>query len=140
MRRRGREDGVFLVMMTGLLVGVAASAAAPMQSGPWGFVICYGIAAFFTGLVKSTSLVSIQLLTPSRMRATVVAMFLIVASLFGFGIGPALTAGISAYIFNGEQDLAPALTAMSLIIGVPVIVLFIWARSGLIARMRNLED
>jgi hypothetical protein len=75
-------------------------------------------------------LISLQHLTPDRMRATIVGLLLMSISLLGLGIGPVLVALISSTLDASGMALGEALSALAPIIALPALVMLGISRGG----------
>jgi MFS family permease len=129
--RRGRQDAVILTTMGGLLIGSILAFLAPLQSNAWGFVVLFAGALFFMVGGTNNVLISLQHLTPDRMRATIVGLLLMSISLLGLGIGPVLVALISSALDASGMALGEALSALAPIIALPALVLLGISRGGI---------
>lgn len=133
--RRGRGDGLPLVGLAftavaipGLLVAFTA------ESLDW-FVAGIGLAlSMLLGVTLLPSLV-VQQVTPGRQQAQVMALYLVVASLFGLGVGPALTGFLSDHVFRAG---GPGQAIMAISLGaLPLAVLLLWLARGAYVRLAD---
>jgi MFS family permease len=62
-------------------------------------------ATFFSTMPFGAGTAALPLLTPNRMRAQMVALYLVVANLLGQGLGPFLTAALTDYVFQDPSQL-----------------------------------
>lgn len=136
--RRGRKDGYLLVPVTSMFMGILAAVLAVAQGRAAALLLIYCFASFFLCMCSNTCLASLQILTPARMRGTLVATYLLVISMAGLGVGPPLTAWLSENFYDG--DLALALFTMAPVVGLPIVAVQLWSRPGFVIRMRALDD
>lgn len=102
--RRGVQDAhlryyVFAVLLCGA-AGVAAMLSPNMILGFAGITVVKLIIPFIA--VAATAL---QITTPNEYRGQVSALFLFVYNIVGYGLGPALMAGISDFVIGGDGNL-----------------------------------
>lgn len=129
---RGRQDAIALASMTGLVIGVILAAIAPLLDQPYLFVTVKILASFCLIGGANNVLVALQMLAPSQMRATLVALLLMSMTLLGLGLGPTAVAVISSALDPSGQSLGRALALLAAIIGGPALG-FLWlARKPLI--------
>jgi MFS family permease len=62
-------------------------------------------ATFFGTMPFGAGTAALPLLTPNRMRAQMVALYLVVANLLGQGLGPFVTAALTDYVFGDPARL-----------------------------------
>ena len=72
-----------------------------------------GVAVFTLSLQQALSPVAIQLITPNRMRAQVVAVFFVISVFSAIAFGAASVAVITDYVFRDENDLRYSLAIVS---------------------------
>jgi MFS family permease len=85
---------------------------------------------FFKSLPNGIALAAIALVTPSRMRAQSIALFLLFDSLIGLGIGPTAVALLSDFVFRDEALIGRALVTVTAISMPIAFVLYRNARAG----------
>ena len=72
--------------------------------------ILYGIpTVFFSAMPFGCGTATLPLVTPNRLRAQVVAIYLLCANLLGLTLGPTCVGAITDYIFKDESRLGDAL-------------------------------
>jgi MFS family permease len=87
-------------------------------------------AYFFKSLPNGVALAAIVLVTPARMRAQSVALYLLFDSLIGFGLGPTAVALLTDLVFGDEAQVGLALAAVIAIVMPIAFVLYQGARAG----------
>jgi hypothetical protein len=87
-------------------------------------------AYFFKSLPNGVALAALVLVTPSRMRAQSVALYLLFDSLIGFGLGPTAVALLTDFVFRDESQVGLALATVIAIIMPLAFVLYQRARAG----------
>ena len=97
-------------------------------------------AFFFKSLPNGVGLAAIVLVTPSRMRAQMVALYLLLDSLVGFGLGPTAVAVLTDFVFHDETRVGLALAIVIAVIMPISFVLYRSARVGYRALVCSLES
>jgi sugar phosphate permease len=109
----GRRDAVPLVSAVGVLLGGCFMSAAPLQGEPWRYFLCTMSGAFCLMGAANNVPISLQVLAPPRMRATLVALCLMSITLIGLGMGPATTAAISQHLSVDGSHIGSALSIIA---------------------------
>lgn len=113
MALRGRHDAnLRVVAFTSLAVAVPAICAPLMPTAAL-VVLMFAPACFFFHAYFGCSVAALQLATPSRMRATNAALFLLANSLIGLSVGTAIVPLINSRLFGGMNDLGPSLAVVA---------------------------
>ena len=81
-----------------------------------------------------------MLVTPSRVRAQMVALYLLLDSLIGFGLGPTAVAVLTDFVFHDEARVGLALATVIAVIMPISFVLYRSARTGYRAMVCALES
>jgi MFS family permease len=122
---RARDDAPLRVVVVARSIGIPAAVLAPLMPNPWLAVTLEGIAALAIGMGGASQNAALQIVTPSRMRGQVTALYLFLYSVIGMGVGPTVVAAITQYVLQSEEMLRYALMTTSAIVG-PVSLLIIW--------------
>ncbi len=102
---RGLRDATLIVPMGGVAIALPLAVAFPLVASPlWalgllGFVIFFGSVPFGAGVS------TFPLITPNRMRAQVVAIYLLIANLIGYSAGPLLVAWLTDKVFASPDAI-----------------------------------
>ena len=113
--------------------GASAVAASNFSLG----VALFAGLVFFTSMPFGAAAAAIQLITPSRMRATASAIYLCVLNLVGLGLGPTLVAVFTDFVFVDDAAVGRSLAAASILATIPAIVVFWSVFTGLTAAAVN---
>jgi MFS family permease len=81
---------------------------------------------FFTSMPFGAAAAAIQLITPSRMRATASSIYLCVLNLVGLGLGPTLVALFTDFVFVDDAAVGRSLAVASILATVPAMLIFWW--------------
>ncbi len=126
MLERGVRDATLRLPVISVLLALPLAVVYPLVASPW---LALGLLALviFLGTVPFGAGVStFPLITPNRMRAQVIAAYLLVANLLGYSAGPILIAWLTDNVFGDplliNYSLAIAPVAM-MAIGVICIIL-----------------
>ena len=97
--------------------------AFPLVSSPFVALALLTLVLFFGTVPFGAGVASFPLITPNRMRAQIIAMYLLVANLFGYSAGPLLVAWLTDNVFGSPSDIdrslaiaPPATMAIGLIL------------------------
>ncbi|WP_146037295.1 hypothetical protein [Novosphingobium guangzhouense] len=121
-----------------VLLGMVTAVLAAMQTSAEALLTIYFFTSMFLSGCSNTCITSIQIVSPARMRGTVVATYMLLISVAGLGIGPPITASPSANFVDGR--IGPALALVSIAIGAPTLGTQIWSRRGYRLRIAALTD
>lgn len=138
-QRAGRKDMPILLLCGG--VGLATASVfvtGAVRLEPIVFATVAGL--YFFGAVGSlVPPLIVQLVTPSRMRARIIAGNYLAANLIGLGVGPALTAYLGEHVFHGPFALGMALTAVTAVC-CPLAAIAVWlSRSAYVRALDTAE-
>ena len=127
---RTHRDAVCLIGM-GAAVGALLTGASATLVGnaDYGFALA-GSAYFFKSMPIGVALAAIVLVTPSRMHAQSIALYLLIDALVGFGLGPTAVALLTDFVFGDEALVGHALATV-IAIAMPIaFALYRKARAG----------
>ncbi len=100
---RGVRDATLRVPIIGVLIALPCAIAFPLMSSPYVALGLLALTMFFGSSPFGAGVATYPLITPNRMRAQVIALYMLVANLFGYSAGPLLVAGITETVF-GDPD------------------------------------
>jgi MFS family permease len=130
---RGRRDAFLRVGIFGALSSLPFAIAAPFApSGEWAMASLAAMALFY-GLTQGMPAAALQAIAPNRVRARTIALFLLVANIISFTIGPTGAALISDYVLRDPAQIGVAIAMLCAVV-VPLGVLAI-----ALARRRYVE-
>ncbi len=136
---RKHPDAACLLGMGSAIGALLFGAAITLVGDP---DLAFGLvlpAFFFKSLPNGVALAAIVLVTPSRMRAQLVALYLLLDSLIGFGLGPTAVAVLTDLVFRDEAQVGLALAAVIAAIMPLSFVLYQSARAGYRKLVSSLE-
>jgi len=114
---RGVRDATLKLSMAAIVVALPFAAAFPLVDGG-GLALALLAAVLAFGTVPfGAGVATFPLITPNRMRAQVIAVYLLVANLLGYSAGPILVAWLTDAVFAD-----PAAINLSLAIAAPAVM------------------
>ena len=122
LARRGRRDGIMLVMSlgaVGIAVGNLVFAQGSLPAAIVGMTIM--VASNATAAIVPATL---QLTTPGRLRARVTAFMLFILNLLGLGLGPTIVAVTTDYVFRDPKAVGSSVALVGTICGLLAALLF----------------
>lgn len=113
---KGAEDAVLRVALTGAAVALPFAIAAPLA--PTGVLAMSVIAvmSFAFGLTQGLPAPSLQAIAPNRLRARVMAVYLLIGNIVAFTVGPTGVALISDYVLKDPSKIGLAVAIMSAVV------------------------
>jgi len=112
LRSRGREDAEMrasVIAGVGMVPLVIAMPLAPSLEWAVGLL---GLTIFFLSAPQGLAPAVIQIIAPNRMRGQLTALFMLVAVLASYTIGPSSVALLTDYVFRDEAALRYALATV----------------------------
>lgn len=134
MFARGIKDA-YLRLYTWLLAGsIPIAFTVYFVSDIYLFLVLFGIIQVVTIPLMVYLVPTIHLLAPNQLRAQLIAIFLLVSTFVGQGIGPMLVGAITDFVFQDEAKIGYSLASI-LIVAVPTafVVLSLARRHLLVA-------
>lgn len=115
LTRSGHADAQLRVAAYGFLGCGVFGAAAPLMPNAWTALALLGPAMFLSNLPIPCAGTALQLILPNRARAQVTALYIMIISLVGIGIGPVVIGFMTDHLFTGPTDIRYSL---SIVVGV----------------------
>lgn len=112
---RGVTDAYPRVMMWAAAAAILPSIAAPLVPGASLALILIALSVLATGATIGVSAASIQFITPPHLRGQMSALYVLLASVAGIGLGPTAVATLTDYAFGDERALYLSLAILSAI-------------------------
>lgn len=116
MASRGAPDAILRVAITGTVLALPFTIIAPLAAS--GTLAMAAIAAmcFFFGLTQGLPAPSLQAITPNRLRARVMALYLLIGNIIAFTVGPTGVALISDYWLKDPAKIGIAVAIVSAVV------------------------
>ncbi|MBU1377087.1 MAG: MFS transporter [Alphaproteobacteria bacterium] len=139
MALAGRRDAVLRVAIIGASLAVPFAVAAPFA--PSGTTAAALLAAMFLafGLTQGLPAVSFQAIAPNRLRARVMALYLLIGNIVAFTIGPTGVALISDHVLKDPDKIGVAVAIVSGIMVPLGLACLIAARRGYVQAAAEVE-
>ena len=126
---RRRDDANVLVCACAWALATPALVAGPLMPTAWGSVIVSAIGTFFSTMSAPTQNAAMQSVTPNALRGKLTALYLLVYTLAGQGIGPSFIAAITEHVVGDEAGLSYALAgSAAVVMPIAVITMLLGAR------------
>jgi len=125
LRVRGTTDAT---MRIGLLSGICLlpfAMTATTVPSLWLCLLLFAPLVFFSTFAWGAAAAAIQVITPSRMRATGSAIYLFFLNLVGIGFGPTLVALVTDYGFRDDAAVGWSIAVVSTLTA-PVAIFVFW--------------
>ena len=121
--QRGRKDAHYLYYVVGGTVLATLGAGGFLASEPVIYFVAMIIPAFplAMGAIGASA---IQLVTPAHLRGRVSAIYLMVISLIGMSMGPAVVGLMTDRVFDDPQSIGIALALTFSVTGIAITILF----------------
>jgi MFS family permease len=130
---QGYKDAPLRVTMIGGLLALPFAVAAPWAPTGTLAMATIAVMSLLFGLTQGLPAASLQAIAPNRLRARVMALYLLVGNIVAFTVGPTGVALISDYWLRDPSKIGIAIGMLSAVV-VPLGVLSIWlARARFIA-------
>lgn len=114
---RGRKDALVPVFAMALTASWICFVSAGLARSTSSLLIFAGIGTFFSAAMGVLVPLMIQLVTPGRMRARVMALYLTSANLVGIAAGPPLAALFGEQFFEGPYAIGSGLALLVVMAG-----------------------
>ncbi|MFD2580113.1 hypothetical protein ACFSTD_19240 [Novosphingobium colocasiae] len=139
MRGKGVADAYILLGLIACALAVPAGLVSGLVGSAWVvlalvFVFQFGCAIPFGGLAAA-----LQEITPNQMRGQMTALYLLLANLFGIGLGPTVVAAFTDHVFGNEMAIGHSITATVALAGPFAALLFWLCRRPYRHTLANLE-
>jgi hypothetical protein len=111
--KRGRKDAAPLVGVVTSIIFIPFVIAAPMVEGVNEMWVTLGLSMLLAAVYYPVSASLLASVTPQRLMGKVTAIYLLIFTLLGLGVGPTVVAMISDSFFSGPQAIGYALGTAS---------------------------
>ena len=115
LRRRGLQNGRLIVMVGSGLLAAPPALAAPLIGDARAALLLMLATMFCTTVLLTSAAPAIQELLPNRMQGTVIALYALVVTLVGLGVGPMAVALVSDHLLGGGQRIGASLACVSVL-------------------------
>ncbi|MGE4323796.1 MAG: MFS transporter [Sphingobium sp.] len=120
--RRGRGDVIILLVGSGFLMGGLSLTAYRFVGDVPTVLLLATVANLGFSVSGTPSVLAIQAVAPARLRARLIALYVMAISLVGFTVGPPLGAALGTHLFSGPDALRNGVALVAMLM-FPVAVL-----------------
>ncbi|MEM6585938.1 MAG: MFS transporter, partial [Pseudomonadota bacterium] len=126
MLARGVSDATLRLPMIAVLAAIPFAIAFPLVDSPMMALGLLGLVTFLGTIPFGAGVATFPLITPNRMRAQVMAVYLLIANLLSYSLGPTLIALITDHVFADEKaiNLSLAIAVPSVMVAGALLILF----------------
>ena len=129
LSQRGRRDAAALVGLWVTIIFIPFGIAAPISPTLNGLWFALGAQLLVAGAYQPVAASILAQITPQRLMGKISAIYLLVFTLLGQGLGPTLVAAISDSFFAGPQALGFALgTAAAILMAIALLSIVLLLR------------
>ncbi len=121
---RGMKDAHLRFYTWLVVASLPTAVAAFLVPNALGFLVLYGILQVLVIQFVVYVAATIHLVTPSNLRAQVIAIFISIFSFIGNGLGPLFTAMITDYVFGDDAKIGMSLLIISAV-SIPLAWIFL---------------
>lgn len=121
LARRGYLDAPLRVAAFGFVGCGVFGGLAPLMPSAEAALALLGPAIFLSNMPYACAGTSIQLITPNRARAQVTALYIMLITLVGLGVGPTVVGLMTDYVFQNPNDIRYSL---AIVVAVPAPIMF----------------
>lgn len=123
--KRGYRDAEMRTALIGALAMIPITVLAPLAPDKTSAVVLLCVLTFVLAFPQGLAPTILTIVAPNRMRAQVTAIFMLLAVLAGFSLGPAFVAMTTDYFFRDEAALGYSLSIVSAVL-TPIGAAFLW--------------
>ena len=113
LARRGYRDGELRASIIGACLMLAFGILTPLAPTKLSAIIMLSIVTFLLSFPQGLAPTVLQLIAPNRMRAQVTAIFIFIAGMVGYSLGPTFVALITDYVFGDDEAMRYSLAIVS---------------------------
>ena len=100
MTRAGQSAPHVRIMVASMVCAALPAAVMVAVHDPYWTLACLALIVFFMSTPLGLVQAALQAVTPNQMRAQVIAIYLLITTIVGFGVGPSSVAAVTDYVFG----------------------------------------
>lgn len=127
LMRRGMAGANLIVPFAAALLAIPFAIAFPLMPTPALSLVVLSPALFFSAVPFGCGTAVLPLISPNRIRAQVVAIYLLIANLVGFTLGPTSIGFLTDYVFGKPELVGYSLASAPAVFYVLGALLVAWA-------------
>jgi len=143
LAKKGYDDANLRVVFYGVLLLQPFALAYPlMPTAPWAIVMSV-MNTTIAGALGAPQNAALQVILPNRMRGIITALYLLVFTLIGIGLGPTIVGLITDYVIGDESKVRYSLVLLQLLVGPLAVLVFYLGMKPYgdeYARMKSLQS
>jgi MFS family permease len=124
----GVRDATIRVPLFAVATALPFAIAFPLMDSPTAALALLVVVQVFGAMPFGAGVATFPLITPNRMRAQVVAVYLLVGNLVGYSAGPLLVAWLTDKVFGSPQAIAQSLAVappLTMVVGMALVLMAI---------------
>ena len=129
---RGARDAVLRVSIAGCTLALPFALAAPYASSGELAMLTIAVMSFLFGLAQGLPPAALQSIAPNRVRARVIALYLLIGNIVAFTLGPTGVALISDHWLEDPARIGEAIAILSGIVTPLGVIALVLARRGFV--------
>ncbi|QIG53621.1 MFS transporter [Altererythrobacter sp. BO-6] len=110
---QGIVDATIRLPVYAIMLAIPCAVAFPLVGNAWASLALLGLVIFLGTVPFGAGVSTFPLITPNRMRAQVVAVYLLIANLLGYSAGPILIAWLTDSVFASPEAIDKSLAVAS---------------------------
>ena len=124
--QKGTSDAYVRVILFSIVGMTPCAIALGFVNTPLTGIIAMSLAVFFSAFQGGIAGGTLQLMTPNRMRAQIMAVYLLAANLIGLGLGPTVVAATTDFIFGYDAAIGKSIALCAALL-CPLGGLLLWS-------------
>ncbi len=124
--KKGTSDAYIRVILLSIVGMTPCAIALGFVNTPLTGIIAMSLAVFFSAFQGGIAGGTLQLMTPNRMRAQVMAVYLLAANLIGLGLGPTVVAATTDFVFGYDAAIGKSIALCAAVL-CPIGGLLLWS-------------
>ena len=124
--QKGTSDAYVRVILISIVGITPCAIALGFVNTPLTGIIAMSLAVFFSAFQGGIAGGTLQLMTPNRMRAQVMAVYLLAANLIGLGLGPTVVAATTDFVFGYDAAIGKSIALCAAVL-CPMGGLLLWS-------------
>jgi MFS family permease len=125
LAKKGYDDANMRVVFYGMLLHLPFAFIYPLMPDPHWAIVLASINTSISGSLGVPQNAALQVILPNRMRGIITALFLLIFTLIGFGLGPTVVALITDYVIGDESKIRYSLVLLQVLVG-PLATFIFW--------------
>jgi MFS family permease len=125
---RGARDAVLRVSIGGCTAALPFALVAPFASSGELAMATIAVMSFLFGLAQGLPAAALQAIAPNRVRARVIALYLLIGNIIAFTIGPTGVALISDHWLGDPARIGEAVAILAGVVTPVGLLALAWAR------------